>query len=157
MALNQLQLSLQFGDLADAARHRAALPRHKVRRWIRHALSDDAEITVRIVNAEEGQRLNQEFRKKDYATNVLTFDYAQATDESPWVVADLVLCAPVVAQEAKAQGKALQAHYAHLLVHGALHAQGWDHETSEADADEMEDYEIAILKEMGFRNPYGKG
>ena len=157
MALNQLQLSLQFGALADAARHRAALPRHKVRRWIRHALSDDAEITVRIVNAEEGQRLNQEFRKKDYATNVLTFDYAQATEESPWVIADLVLCAPVVAQEAKAQGKTLQAHYAHLLVHGALHAQGWDHETSEADADEMEDYEIAILKEMGFRNPYGKG
>jgi len=157
MALNQLQLSLQFGDLADTARHRAALPRHKVRRWIRHALSDDAEITVRIVNAEEGQRLNQEFRKKDYATNVLTFDYAQATEESPWVIADLVLCAPVVAQEAKAQGKTLQAHYAHLLVHGALHAQGWDHETSEADADEMEDYEIAILKEMGFRNPYGKG
>jgi probable rRNA maturation factor len=152
MALNRLQLSLQFGDLTDAARHRAALPRHKVRRWIRHALSDDAEITVRIVNAEEGQRLNQEFRKKNDATNVLTFDYAQA----PVVVADLVLCAPVVAQEAKEQGKTLQAHYAHLLVHGTLHAQGWDHETSEADADEMEDCEIAILKQLGFRNPYGK-
>ncbi len=153
MALNQLQLSLQFGDLPDAARHRAALPRHKVTRWIRHALSDDAEITVRIVNAEEGQRLNREFRQKNYATNVLTFDYAK----EPVIVADLVLCALVVAQEAKAQGKTLQAHYAHLLVHGALHAQGWDHETSEADADDMEDYEIAILKEMGFRNPYGKG
>ncbi len=153
MALNQLLLSLQFGDLPDAARHRTALPRHKVTRWIRHALSDDAEITVRIVNAEEGQRLNREFRKKDYATNVLTFDYAQ----SPVVIADLVLCAPVVAQEAKAQGKTLQQHYAHLLVHGTLHAQGWDHETSAADADDMEDYEIAILKEMGFRNPYGQG
>ena len=153
MALNQLQLSLQFGDLPDAARHRTALPRHKVTRWIRHALSDDAEITVRIVNAEEGQRLNREFRKKDYATNVLTFDYAQ----SPVVIADLVLCAPVVAQEAKAQGKTLQQHYAHLLVHGTLHAQGWDHESSAADADDMEDYEIAILKEMGFRNPYGQG
>ena len=152
MALNLLQLSLQFGDLTDAARHRAALPRHKVRRWIRHALSDDAEITVRIVNAEEGQRLNQEFRKKNDATNVLTFDYAQA----PLVIADLVLCAPVVAQEAKEQGKTLQAHYAHLLVHGTLHAQGWDHETSEADADEMENCEIAILKQLGFRNPYGK-
>jgi probable rRNA maturation factor len=157
MALKQLQLSLQFANIPFAARHRTALPRHKVTRWIRHALSNDAEITVRIVNAEEGQRLNQEFRKKDYATNVLTFDSAQATQESPWVMADLVLCAPVVAQEAKAQGKTLQAHYAHLLVHGTLHAQGWDHETSEADADEMEDYEIAILKEMGFRNPYGKG
>jgi len=157
MALKQLQLSLQFANIPFAARHRTALPRHKVTRWIRHALSNDAEITVRIVNAEEGQRLNKAFRKKDYPTNVLTFEYAQATEESPWVLADLVLCAPVVAQEAKAQGKTLQAHYAHLLVHGTLHAQGWDHETSEADADEMEDYEIAILKEMGFRNPYGKG
>ena len=154
MALKQLQLSLQFANIPFAARHRTALPRHKVTRWIRHALSNDAEITVRIVNAEEGQRLNQEFRKKDYATNVLTFDYAQATQESPWVMADLVLCAPVVAQEAKAQGKTLQAHYAHLLVHGALHAQGWDHETSAADANEMEDYEIEILKELGLRNPY---
>ena len=150
MALNQLQLSLQFGDIRAATRHRTALPRHKVTRWIRHALSSDAEITVRIVDAEEGQRLNREFRHKDYATNVLTFDYAQA----PVVMADLVLCAPVVAQEAKEQGKTLQAHYAHLLVHGTLHAQGWDHETSAADADEMEDYEIAILQEMGFRNPY---
>ena len=150
MALNQLQLSLQFGDISYAARHRAALPRHKVTRWIRHALSSDAEITVRIVNAEEGQRLNREFRHKDYATNVLTFDYAQ----DPVVMADLVLCAPVVAKEAKEQGKTLQAHYAHLLVHGALHAQGWDHETSAADADEMEDYEIAILQEMGLPNPY---
>jgi len=154
MALNQLQLSLQFGDIPYAARHRTALPRHKVIRWIRHALSDDAAITVRIVNAEEGQRLNRTFRQKDCPTNVLTFAYAQATQESPWVMADLVLCAPVVAQEAKAQGKTLQAHYAHLLVHGTLHAQGWDHETSDADADEMEDYEIAILKEMGLRSPY---
>ena len=154
MALHQLKLSLQFADIPFAARHRAALPRHKVTRWIRHALSDDAEITVRIVNAEEGQRLNKAFRNKDYPTNVLTFEYAQATEESPWVLADLVLCAPVVAQEAKAQGKTLQAHYAHLLVHGTLHAQGWDHETSAADANEMEDYEIEILKELGLRNPY---
>jgi probable rRNA maturation factor len=154
MALKQLQLSLQFGDMPHAARHRTALPRHKVSRWIRHALSDDAQITVRIVNAEEGQGLNRAYRHKDQPTNVLTFAYAQATQESPWVMADLVLCAPVVAQEAKAQGKTLQAHYAHLLVHGTLHAQGWDHETCEADADEMEAYEIAILKEMGLPNPY---
>ena len=150
MTLKILSLSLQFGTLDSAPLHRAALPRHKVTRWIRHALSSDAEITVRIVNAEEGQRLNREFRHKDYATNVLTFDYAQ----DPVVMADLVLCAPVVAKEAKEQGKTLQAHYAHLLVHGALHAQGWDHETSAADADEMEDYEIAILQEMGLPNPY---
>ena len=110
MALPKLQLSLQFGNIAQAARHRAALPRHFVARCIRHALSEDAEITVRIVNAAEGQALNHSYRNKDYATNVLTFDYAQA----PMVIADIVLCAPVVAEEAKAQGKTLQTHYAHL-------------------------------------------
>ncbi|MDI9233920.1 rRNA maturation RNase YbeY [Limnohabitans lacus] len=150
MALQKLQLSLQFGDFPYKARHRAALPRHAVSRAIRHALADDAEITVRIVGEEEGRELNKSYRKKDYATNVLTFDYAQ----EPVVMADLVLCAPVVAREAKEQGKTLAAHYAHLLVHGTLHAQGWDHETSEADAEEMEAYEIDILAELGLRNPY---
>jgi probable rRNA maturation factor len=110
----------------------------------------DGQITVRIVDAEEGQRLNREFRKKDYATNVLTFDYMQ----SPVVMADLVLCAPVVAKEAREQGKTLQAHYAHLLVHGTLHAQGWDHETSESDAEAMEAHEIEIMHRLGFKNPY---
>ena len=148
--LHSLSLSLQFGDISYAARHRAALPRHKVIRWIRHALDADAEITVRIVDAEEGQTLNRDFRKKDYATNVLTFDYTQA----PLVTADLVLCAPVVAKEAKEQGKTLQSHYAHLIVHGTLHAQGWDHETSKADAEAMEAREIEILSGLGFKNPY---
>jgi len=150
MALKQLQLSLQFGDIPHAARHRAALPRHFVARCIRHALDADAEITVRIVGEDEGRELNKGYRKKDYATNVLTFDYAQ----EPVVMADLVLCAPVVAREAKEQGKTLAAHYAHLLVHGALHAQGWDHETSKADAEEMEAYEVEILAGLGLRNPY---
>ena len=150
MALQQLQLSLQFGDIPQAARHRAALPRHFVTRCIRHALAMDAEITVRIVSEEEGRELNKSYRKKDYATNVLTFDYAQ----EPVVMADLVLCAPVVAREAKEQGKTLAAHYAHLLVHGALHAQGWDHETSKADAEEMEAYEVEILAGLGVKNPY---
>jgi len=150
MALQQLQLSLQFGDIPHAARHRAALPRHFVTRCIRHALALDAEITVRIVSEEEGRELNKSYRKKDYATNVLTFDYAQ----EPVVMADLVLCAPVVAREAKEQGKTLAAHYAHLLVHGALHAQGWDHETSKADAEEMEAYEVEILARLGVKNPY---
>ena len=151
MALKNLSLSLQFGDqLENAALHRAALPRHSVARYLRHALASDAEITVRIVGEQEGRTLNHDYRKKDYATNVLTFDYTQ----TPLVTADLVLCAPVVAQEALDNGKTLAAHYAHLLVHGALHAQGWDHETSEADADEMEAYEVAILAELGIANPY---
>ena len=139
MALPTLNLSLQFGDIPYAARHRTALPRHKVVSWIRHSLSHDAEITVRIVGTEEGHRLNREFRKKDYATNVLTFDYMQS---------------PVVAKEAREQGKTLQAHYAHLLVHGTLHSQGWDHETSEADAEAMEAHEIEIMHRLGFKSPY---
>jgi probable rRNA maturation factor len=150
MGLKQLSLSLQFGDLKDVARHRAALPRHSVARWIRHALAHDGEITVRIVDAEEGQSLNRDYRQRDYATNVLTFDYTQ----EPVVTADLVLCAPVVAKEAKDNKKTLQAHYAHLLVHGTLHAQGWDHETGEEDAEAMEAEEIRILAGLGFKNPY---
>ncbi|CAM3442846.1 rRNA maturation RNase YbeY [Paracidovorax anthurii] len=150
MALNRLSLSLQFARFAGAQAHRDALPRHAVTRWIRHALAADAEITVRIVDAEEGQALNREYRHKDYATNVLTFDYTQ----EPVVVADLVLCAPVVEREAREQNKDLREHYAHLLVHGTLHAQGWDHETSAEDADEMEAYETAILRELGFDDPY---
>ena len=150
MALKQLSLSLQFGDIAYAARHRAALPRHWVARCLRHALSLDAELTVRIVGEEEGRSLNASYRRKDYATNVLTFDYQQ----SPVVMADLVLCATVVAKEAKEQGKSLKAHYAHLLVHGALHAQGWDHETSLKDAKAMEAYETEILAGLGIANPY---
>ncbi len=153
MALKKLPalgLSLQFGDVEDAARHRAALPRHRVARWIRHALQSDAEITVRIVDLDEGQSLNRDYRQKDYATNVLTFDYTQA----PLVTADLVLCAPVVAQEANANQKTLAAHYAHLLVHGTLHAQGYDHETGDEDAEAMEALEIEVLAGLGFDNPY---
>ena len=148
--MKTLTLSLQFGAIDNAAVHRAALPRHKVTRWIRHALQTDGEITVRIVDAEEGRALNRDYRHKDYATNVLTFDYAQA----PQVMADLVLCAPVVAKEALENGKTLQAHYEHLLVHGVLHAQGWDHETSEQDALAMEAQETRILTDLGFDDPY---
>ena len=150
MALPHLTLSLQFARFDGAAEHRTALPRHKVARWIRHALALPAEITVRIVGEDEGRQLNRDYRKKDYATNVLTFDYAP----EPVVHADLVLCAPVVAREAAEQNKSLQEHYAHLLVHGALHAQGWDHETGEQDAQEMEAYETDILAGLGFADPY---
>jgi probable rRNA maturation factor len=144
----RLSLSLQWAD----PRHRALVPRHKVARWIRRALACDAEISVRVVDEEEGRALNRSFRAKDYATNVLTFDYSDA----PVVVADLVLCAAVVEREAQAQGKDLVAHYAHLLVHGTLHAQGWDHEdTTEAEA--MEARETALLRELGFSDPYGDG
>jgi probable rRNA maturation factor len=141
-----LSLSLQFADPAP----RAALPRHKVARWIRAALELPGEITVRVVDAEEGQSLNRDYRGKDYATNVLTFDYSP----EPVVVADLVLCAPVVAREAAELGLALADHYAHLLVHGTLHAQGYDHEGDDAEAVAMESREREILLGLGLHDPY---
>ncbi|MBS0448954.1 MAG: rRNA maturation RNase YbeY [Proteobacteria bacterium] len=142
-----LTLSLQFADAAD----RALLPRHRVLRWMRAALERPAEITVRIVDADEGRALNREYRAKDYATNVLTFDYAH----EPVVSADVVLCAPVVRREAAEQAVALDAHYAHLLVHGTLHAQGYDHARA-ADAKAMEARESAILVGLGFDDPYAR-
>ena len=141
-----LTLSLQFADPTD----RALLPRHKVARWIRAALQVPGEITVRIVGAEEGQALNRDYRQKEDATNVLTFDYSRA----PLVTADLVLCAPVVSKEAEENKKTLHDHYAHLLIHGTLHAQGYDHETSSKDAEAMEAREVAILAGLGINNPY---
>jgi probable rRNA maturation factor len=140
-----LSLSLQFAD----ARHRAQLPRHKVARWLRAALEVPAEFTVRIVDADEGQALNRDFRGKDYATNVLTFDY----QHEPMVVADLVLAAPVVEAEARELGIDIAAHYAHLLVHGALHAQGYDHEADD-EAAAMEARETELLVGLGLHDPY---
>ena len=150
MSLPELNLSLQFARFGGVQLHRHALPRHWVQRVLRHALAKPAELTVRIVDAQEGQDLNRSYRQKDYATNVLTFDYATG----PVVMADLVLCAPVVEREAQAQGKSLKDHYTHLLVHGALHAQGWDHEASEAQAQAMEAHEVAVLARLGIANPY---
>ena len=155
-----LQLSVQFATPV----HRPLLPRAMLRRWVRAALGcgpDDAtlresaaalpasaQITLRFVDADEGHELNRTYRHKDYATNVLTFDYQH------WPpAADVVLCADVVAREAAAQGKTLQAHYAHLVVHGVLHALGWDHERP-ADAERMEGAERKALALLGFPDPY---
>jgi len=140
-----LTLSLQFAD----ARHREALPRHKVARWIRAALDAPGEITVRVVDADEGRALNRDYRGRDYSTNVLTFDYSHA----PVVVADLILCAPVVETEARKEKKTLEQHYAHLLVHGTLHAQGHDHEHDD-EAELMEARESEVLEALGYPDPY---
>ena len=144
-----LSLSLQFAreDLPRA--HRAQLPRHRVMRWISAALNAPAEITVRIVGSDEACALNRDFRGKDYATNVLTFDYSHA----PLVHADLVLCADVVEAEARAQSRTLEAHYAHLLIHGTLHAQGHDHERDD-EAERMEARESELMQSLGFADPY---
>ena len=144
--LPELRLSLQFADPS----HRDLLPRHKVARWIRAGLEAPAAITVRIVGEDEARALNRAYRHKDYATNVLTFDYAQ----EPEIEADLVLCAPVVEREAKQQETGLVAHYAHLLVHGTLHAQGYDHEDDGPEAAAMEARETAVLAALGFDDPY---
>ena len=145
MSRPELSLSLQFAD----PRHKALLPRHKVTRWMRAALELPGEIAVRIVDAEEGQALNKEFRGKDYATNVLTFDYSH----EPVVGADLVICAEVVEREAREMGIAIADHYAHMLVHGVLHAQGYDHEEDD-EAECMEARESEIMLSLGLADPY---
>jgi probable rRNA maturation factor len=145
-----LDLTLQFGRFEDCAAHRQILTKANVRQWIAMSLTRPAEIAVRIVGEDEGRALNLQYRGKDYATNVLTFDYAR----EPVVMGDLVLCGPVVQREAVEQRKPLKDHYAHLLVHGTLHAQGYDHETGDADALEMEALEILLLGALGVANPY---
>jgi len=142
-----LSLSVQYASNAPD------LPtRGEVRRWARAALLADATVTVRFVDGIEGRALNAEFRGKDYATNVLTFVY---DDDEPRA-GDIVLCAPVVRKEADAQGKTLAAHYAHLVVHGMLHLQGFDHERA-ADAAAMEARETSILAQLALPDPYADG
>ena len=141
----ELVLSLQQPD----GRHRDVLTRARVRRWVQAALAHDAELTLRVVGPDEALALNRDFRGRAYATNVLTFDYAL----EPLVVADIVLCADVVEREAIAQRKPLVDHYAHLVVHGVLHAQGFDHERA-ADARRMEAREVEVLAALGVADPY---
>lgn len=142
----KLSLSVQYACSDDA------LPsRPQVRRWVKKALhGDSAEVTVRFVDAEEGQMLNREYRHKDYATNVLSFPYAP----NPDMAGDLVLCLPVMLKEAAEQQKPTEAHFAHLIVHGMLHLQGYDHETCDADAEIMEAREREILAALGYPDPY---
>ncbi len=142
----EFSLSVQFASEAGELPSRA-----QVRRWVAAALEHPAEITVRIVDADEAQALNQDYRQKGYVPNVLTFEYGEI---SPGVLGgDVMICAPVVEREAREQGKPLRDHYAHMTVHGVLHLQGYDH-LDPADADIMESREIAILKRFHIPNPY---
>lgn len=145
---NKLSLSVQYPD----PRLKECIPRSDVRRWAQAALFAPAELTVRFVSADEGRILNREYRGKDYATNVLTFAYTEDAD-SEVTQADIILCTDVLQREATEQGKPIEAHAAHLVVHGVLHAQGYDHETDE-EAAEMEQLEIDILAALGEANPY---
>lgn len=119
------------------------------KQWAKKALRIDAEVALRLVDEEEGRELNRDYRGKDYATNVLTFPLA----EEPHLMGDIILCAPVVLQEAKDQQKSIEAHFAHLTVHGVLHMHGYDHET-EAEAELMEMLETEIVMKLGYPDPY---
>ncbi len=141
-----LELALQY------AAPRAGLPaRASVAAWMAAALASPAAVTVRFVGRGEGRHLNRQYRGRDYATNVLTFAYGRTPGGA--LAGDIVLCAPVVAREARAQGRLLREHYAHLTVHGALHLQGYDHQRA-ADAARMERCEARILTKLGFEDPY---
>ncbi len=146
-----LDLTVQYGDELKAAARKALPKEQDIEAWIAPALFADAQLNVRFVGEEEGRTLNRTYRGKDYATNVLTFSYAESAEDP--VSADIVLCCTGVEKEAKEQKKPLLAHYAHLIVHGALHAQGYDHEDA-ADAKEMEGIETQILRDLGFADPY---
>lgn len=145
MAKKKLTVSFERADGAEKR-----LPtRAEMSAWMEAALDVPAELCVRFVGEEEGHSLNKTYRERDYATNVLTFDY----QHEPVAQADIVICTPVLEREAKEQNKSFRSHLAHLLIHSTLHAQGWDHETDE-EAEKMEAYERAIMKELGFPNPY---
>lgn len=140
----KLELNLQIASGSSDIPTKA-----QFKSWAKAALRVDTEVTIRVVDADEGRMLNSTYRGKDYATNVLTFPI----NEVPHLMGDIVICAPVVEAEAHAQNKPLEAHYAHLTVHGILHLHGYDHEI-DAQAALMESIEIQILAKLGYANPY---
>ena len=145
--MSEFDVQIAFERADDTARR---LPtRREMREWMCAAASVDMDVSVRFVGLEEGRELNRMYRDKDYATNVLTFDYAH----EPVAQADLVICTDVLVREAAEQKKSFRSHLAHLLIHGVLHAQGWDHMTDE-EAEEMEALETRLMKSLGFADPY---
>ena len=124
--------------------------------WAENALKDlreNAELTIRIVDEDEGTQLNEQWRKSQGPTNVLSFNHEGEVEIAPDLLGDIVICAPVVAREAKEQNKDIDAHWAHMVIHGVLHLNGFDHINPE-DADRMESLEIKILEELNYNNPY---
>ena len=136
-------------DVQCAATARNVPTPARIRQWARAALTSDARVTIRIVGQAEGRLLNRSYRNKDYATNVLTFVFRE---HAP-LQGDLALCAPVITREARAQRKTVAAHYAHMIVHGLLHLQGYDHE-NDKDAAVMEKRERTLLARFGYPDPY---
>jgi probable rRNA maturation factor len=150
---HNLELDVQYPD----TRLEAAITPAMIERWVQVSLLGPAELAIRFVDAQEGQTLNRDYRGKDYATNVLTFAYnegAEIADDEP-TRADIVLCTDVLQREADEQKKTVEEHAAHLVVHGVLHAQGFDHETDE-EAEEMEQLERDIMEALGYPDPYAE-
>ena len=146
----KLKIDLQYASTAiESTLSKIASPA-LIKKWVKSATPLGGLMTLRFVNAAEGKKLNLAFRQKDYATNVLTFPYELSKNE---LAADIIFCLPILQKEAKEQDKLLKAHLAHLIVHGCLHAQGYDHEAAK-DAKKMETLEIQTLQKMGFANPY---
>ena len=137
-------------QMAPITRASARVRRPTLRRWVKAAQERDLAVTLRFVGRREGRLLNGRFRGRDHATNVLTFVY----DDVDPLAGDIVLCVPVLAREASSQGKTLRAHCAHLVIHGMLHLQGYDHQRR-ADAARMEARETALLRALRYPDPYG--
>jgi probable rRNA maturation factor len=148
---HKLDLDVQYAD----TRLEQEITEAMLQRWVEAALLGPAELAIRFVDAEEGQALNRQYRGKDYATNVLTFAYNEGEelgDDDP-TQADIILCTDVLVREAEEQKKTVEEHAAHLVVHGVLHAQGYDHEHDE-EAEEMEQFERDIMEVLGYPDPY---
>ncbi|HQS57933.1 MAG: rRNA maturation RNase YbeY [Gallionellales bacterium 35-53-114] len=141
---HKLSLSVQY-----ASGGKQLPTRQQFRRWVKAALQQDLQCTLRVVDESEGRQLNRDYRGKDYATNVLTFVYADTVPLS----GDIVICVPVVERESREQGKELLAHFAHMTLHSVLHLQGYDHE-NEAEAGRMEALETALMAKLGYPAPY---
>jgi len=147
---SKLLIELQYASPAVEAVLNQQASENVIKKWVKAATHQGGLLTLRFVNAAEGKKLNLAYRNKDKATNVLTFPFESSKTN---VIADIIFCLPIVQNEAKEQGKTLNAHLAHLIVHGCLHAQAYDHETAK-DAKKMESLEVQILEKLGFSNPY---
>ncbi len=147
---SKLEIDIQFASPAIETKVLTIASSAAIKKWVKAAIRLNGLITLRFVNAAEGKKLNFAFRNKDYATNVLTFQY-ELTKKA--LSADIIFCLPVIQKEVSEQGNAVKAHLAHLIIHGCLHAQGLDHENNK-EAKNMESREITLLKSLGFPNPY---
>jgi len=147
---SKLLINMQYASAAIEQALNERVSEALMKKWVKAATTRSGQLTLRFVNASEGKKLNLAYRGKDKATNVLTFPYELSKAN---LLADIIFCLPVVKKEAKEQGKTFKAHLAHLIIHGCLHAQAYDHETDN-EAKKMESLEVQILKKLGFPNPY---